>query len=99
MAETGIRGFWTRWREERIPFLAAAIEPWAYTESEELSWLSRLDNAQRRATRWFRWSWWRCMLERPVESAEKRGTTYFTVVLCRMRGHAGRIFYNPGGME
>ncbi len=91
-----MRTFLQRWLgEERLPFLFALTEPWAYTAEGELSRVSRTVNRWRRLTRWLRWSWWKTMLEWPAKGTEP----YLTVVLCRMRGHAPRIFYNAGGME
>jgi hypothetical protein len=58
----------------------------------ELSRSAKVLNGYYRLTRWARPSWWKLMLERPRPGTE----SYWTVVFCRMRGHAGHIYYSSG---
>lgn len=91
--------WWSLWRDDRYPLLAAVTDRWALTPDDELSRLAKCLNAYYHHTRLVRLTWWKAMLEKPAQTAERRGTSRLTVTLCRMRGHAPRIFYNPGGME
>ena len=38
-------------------------------------------------------------LEKPEQTTKQRGTNRLTVILCRLRGHSGTIYYNPGALE
>jgi hypothetical protein len=90
-----LRETWNLLRHDGYPVLMALNSRWAYTDDGfELSRSAKILNAFYRVTCWLRWPWWRVMLERPAP-----GLDYRTVVFCRIRGHAPRIYYNPGGME
>jgi hypothetical protein len=93
------RETWNLLRYDGYPLLMALNARWAYVEDGyELSRSAKALNAYYRVTCWLRPAWWKAMLERPALGAERRGTTRLTVTLCRMRGHAGRIYFS-GGME
>lgn len=45
--------------------------------------------------KYFRLSFYKYIFEKPESGCEP----YLTVIICRLKGYAGEIFYNAGGLE
>jgi hypothetical protein len=83
-------------------------ERWVRKDDYQLNWLGDLSNAYHHHTRWVRWSWWSWIWRAPEHWGRRAPYKQYRdwgdlspweVRWCRLRGHPGTIFYNPGGME
>jgi len=94
-------GFWNRWHHEGFPFISSLVpDTWTHRdEGFELTRIARALNTYYRFTAPFRLYWWKLLFAPRDHTAHVGGTPWRCVVWCRLRGHAGPIFYNPGGLE
>lgn len=93
------------WWDEGRPIVPLR---WVYKGDglAKLSWFGKFLNAYSHHTRWLRWSWWSYVWRAP-QHWPRIGRTYrdwdgldrWEVRWCRLRGHPGTIYFNPGGME
>lgn len=87
------------WKEGHPIVLYIIPDRWCRVEGigGELNWLGKAVNAYYSWTLWLRWSWWWGFVLRPRD--DTTWGSWLATVWCRLRGHPGEIYWNPGGLE